>query len=421
MDDMEKTPAPADNIDDTKTRKTVILKPSIVVPPVVTPATATDSVKTVVTKISDPLTGRDTDTGNLEIMADTQTRRTVKLKPIAPPPVNNEPIKIQSGSVSGENTQTRKTVVLKSSTVAAPSDVKVADGANTQTRKTVVLKTASVATPADVKVADGDNTQTRKTVVLKSSTVAAPTDVKLSANEVDDTVKIQRPVRAPLIPPGQTPPATSSLIPPGKKTVVISEDPKVEDTNTAEMKTVKLEPPKLKSAGAPSLSAGPGPRNTGMVPPPLSAGPAPRATGTVTPPPAPVAPAPVVDAAVAAAPVAPAVAAPKADEDDIPALVKPPVTSAPAASDEEVKTDEDGLFEMKKVDSHEVKPAAGITGTVPFTPIDSTVVPAARPSAFYLVVAALTLLCVIGTATLTVVEYLNLCQGQHISLPFLKK
>lgn len=414
MDDMEKTPAPADNIDDTKTRKTVILKPSIAVPPVVTPATATDSVKTVVTKISDPLTGRDTDTGNLEIMADTQTRRTVKLKPIAPPPVNNEPIKIQSGSVSGENTQTRKTVVLKSSTVASPADVKVADGANTQTRKTVVLKTTSVAIPSDVKVADGDNTQTRKTVVLKSSTVAAPGDVKLTANEVDDTVKIQRPVRAPLIPPGQTPPATSSLIPPGKKTVVISEEPKVEDTNTAEMKTVKLEPPKLKSAGAPPLSAGPGPRSTGMVPPPpLSAGPAPRATGTVTPPPAPVTPATV------AAPIASAVAAPKADEDDIPALVKPPTAATPAA--EEAKTDEDGLFEMKKVDDHEVKPASGITGTVPFTPIDSTVAPAARPSAFYLVVAALTLLCVIGTATLTAVEYLNLCKGQHISLPFLKK
>jgi len=419
MDDIEKNPAPVDNMDDTKTRKTVVLKPSIVVPPVVAPATATDSVKTVVTKISDPLTGRDTDTGNLEIMADTQTRRTVKLKPIAPPPVNNEPIKIQSGSVSGENTQTRKTVVLKSSTVASPTDVKVADGANTQTRKTVVLKTASVATPADVKVTDGENTQTRKTVVLKSGSVASPADVKFSANEVDDTVKIQRPVRPPLIPPGQAPSAAASLIPPGKKTVVISEEPKVEDTNTAEMKTVKLEPPKLRPSGAPPpLSAGPAPRATGMVTP------APKAAVAPAAPETPIAPVAAPAAAVAVetpapAPVpapVPAPAAAKPEEDDIPALVKP---AAPAA--EEVKTDEDGLFEMKKVDNHEVKAAAGITGSVPFTPIETTAAPAGRPSMLYLIVAALTLICVIATAALTTVQYLNLYQGQNIVLPFLQK
>ena len=77
-----------DDGDDTKTRKTVRLKPSATTP-------ASIKLPTPGAPIADPLTGRDTDTGNLEILEDTQTRRTVKLKPIAPQRVVNQPIKLQ--------------------------------------------------------------------------------------------------------------------------------------------------------------------------------------------------------------------------------------------------------------------------------------------------------------------------------------
>ena len=48
-------------------------------------------------------------------------------------------------------------------------------------------------------------------------------------------------------------------------------------------------------------------------------------------------------------------------------------------------------------------------------PVDS------RPSLAYLVMAAITLILLIGTATLTTVQYLNLCQDQNIELPGLGK
>ena len=151
MADQEpKVDNPGMNEDDTRTRKTVRLKS-----PTVTPS----SIKLpAAAPIADPLTGRDTDTGNLDVLADTQTRRTVKLKPLAPQKAANTPIKLQGTGVtttttvtpvspSGENTQTRKTVMLKP---AAPVGINL-DGANTSSRKTVVLR-PSVAPVSGVNV-----------------------------------------------------------------------------------------------------------------------------------------------------------------------------------------------------------------------------------------------------------------------------
>ncbi len=61
-------------------------KKSVEVPVAETGAAVRPNGKPV---LSDPMAGRDTDTGNLEILTDTATRRTVKLKPIAPQPVVN--------------------------------------------------------------------------------------------------------------------------------------------------------------------------------------------------------------------------------------------------------------------------------------------------------------------------------------------
>ena len=60
--------------DDTRTRKTVRLRPS----------GAVEAPAAPVPQLADPLSGRNTNTGNLEILNDTQTRRTVKLKPLVP-------------------------------------------------------------------------------------------------------------------------------------------------------------------------------------------------------------------------------------------------------------------------------------------------------------------------------------------------
>ena len=62
MADEDKTPVTPD-IQDTRTRKTVRLRTN-------------SAPQTQDTPLSDPLTKRDTDTGNLEILDDTQTRKT---------------------------------------------------------------------------------------------------------------------------------------------------------------------------------------------------------------------------------------------------------------------------------------------------------------------------------------------------------
>ena len=69
MSEENKLPEEAGTLD-TRTRKTVKLR---------TAAAVAQEMP-----VSDPLTSRDTDTGNLEILDDTQTRKTLKLKPMSP-------------------------------------------------------------------------------------------------------------------------------------------------------------------------------------------------------------------------------------------------------------------------------------------------------------------------------------------------
>ena len=102
--------------EDTRTRKTVRLRP-------IAPAPAP-------TQLADPLSGRNTNTGNLEVLSDTQTRRTVKLKPLAPagaaapapvapaaPVAPPKPVMPAAPAVE-DDTRTRKSVVIRPKTVA---------------------------------------------------------------------------------------------------------------------------------------------------------------------------------------------------------------------------------------------------------------------------------------------------------------
>lgn len=194
--------APVEDSDDTKTRKTVRLRPSV------TPA-GINLTPLPKAPLTDPLSGRDTDTGNLEVMEDTQTRRTVKLKPIA--------------------TQTAGPSIKPAIPIVGRP---AGDGANTQTRKTIVLKPTAVSPasvkvngPADAAPSDSEDTKTRKTVRLRPSAVT-PAGVKIAGEDSEsdldssDTIKIARPARPGMIPPKVPAPAAPAADP-SKATMVL--------------------------------------------------------------------------------------------------------------------------------------------------------------------------------------------------------
>lgn len=374
MADQEpKVDNPGMNEDDTRTRKTVRLKS-----PTVTPS----SIKLpAAAPIADPLTGRDTDTGNLDVLADTQTRRTVKLKPLAPQKAANTPIKLQGTEVtttttvtpvstSGENTQTRKTVMLKP---AAPVGINL-DGANTSSRKTVVLR-PSVAPVSGVKIApaapapaetpmEEDDTRTRKTVTLKPSAVT-PAGLKIEKEDADDaTIRIQRP------PHKAVTPAAPAVPPVQKRTVELDSSALVPENEV--QKTMELDTSDLVDEKATVKLSRPVP--------------------------------PVPPAKQAAAPAAPE---PKQAEPE----GKTEEPEEKVAEPEE-KTEEPAAAAAASADTVEKKKVKPPRVDLP---VDS------RPSLAYLVMAAITLILLIGTATLTTVQYLNLCQDQNIELPGLGK
>jgi hypothetical protein len=173
-------------LDDTRTRKTVKIKPSsntgpvpvinigAAVPP---PAVSTESgrVSTASARISDVLAGRDTDTGNLAKMDDTKTRKTVKLAPLSaagPVPVIklgtvSSPINTESMPIAPDDTRTRQTVVLKSApgAVAAPS----------LPTESALLSDVLTGRDTDTGNLDRmDDTKTRKTIKLTPLTAGGP-------------------------------------------------------------------------------------------------------------------------------------------------------------------------------------------------------------------------------------------------------
>jgi hypothetical protein len=173
-------------LDDTRTRKTIKIKPSsntgpvpvinigAAVPP---PAVSTESgrVSTASARISDVLAGRDTDTGNLAKMDDTKTRKTVKLAPLSaagPVPVIklgtvSSPINTESMPIAPDDTRTRQTVVLKSApgAVAAPS----------HPTESALLSDVLTGRDTDTGNLDRmDDTKTRKTIKLTPLTAGGP-------------------------------------------------------------------------------------------------------------------------------------------------------------------------------------------------------------------------------------------------------
>ena len=313
------------------------------------------------TSLADPMRG-DTDTSNLDVLDDTQTRKTIKIKPLNPttPQVNIGTLPKTPGATPLSGTQTRKTVVLKpQSAVQGATPL-----SGTQTRKAVVLKPQSAAQGATPL----SGTQTRKTVVLspvsKPQTpeippaAPAPAPAVAPANETDDTVTRKATVIAPAD---------------DDKTVKISR-PQLSKPAVDPKRTVKLGALATPAApAAPAAAVPPAPAAKPAVPPAPAAKPA----AAVPPAPAakPVAAIPPASAKEESIEVAPKAAVPP----------PPPVMTAPE-NDKEDSSPKSMLDDLE-------------------TPVKDTA--ENKPSIFYTVIAAISLIMIIATAAFTAAQYLD--------------
>ncbi len=374
MAEQENTNVP-DSGENTQTRKTVKLK----VPTAPVTSKMTVGQPTPASPIADPLSGRDTDTGNLDILSDTQTRKTVKLKPLSAA-AENRPI-----SIPGASPAPAPAPVTAPAPVAAPA-APAPEGASTNTRKVLVLK----PTPAKHTPVNPEVSPSKQTMVLADAEVPQPvvepskqTMVLADAtdDENSDTVKVQK-VDAPV-------------------------KPGVAAVEEADDKTVKVQRPVRPPAPAPAPAA--------PAPAPAPAPAVPVAATAVTPDddkatvklarpamPKPAAPAP--------APAAPAPAEVKAEE----------------AQAEDTKGDAPKSKLSLKKDKEEAKAAppqvaAGMAalGLAESGLADTAKPPrsASSPSVVYTALAAVTLILLIASAALCTIQYLNFHQDMKIDLP----
>ena len=335
-----------ENIQEGDARRTLKLRPSTT-----TPAGS---------QLADPMHG-ETDTSNLDVLDDTQTRKTIKIKPLTPsaPQINIGALPQAPGATPLSGTQTRKTVVLKPQSVPGATPL-----SGTQTRKAVVISPAAAqgATPLS-------GTQTRKTVVLKPAArptfavpeAAAAPAAPAQASEMDDTVTRKATVISPVAPapaPAAKPASDMDDTVTRKATVIAV--PEAEDD-----KTVKITRPKLNK---PAID----PKRTVKLD---------TVAPTVT------APAPAPAPAPAAAPTPAPVAAP-----------------APAV---EEKVEEPVIPEAPVLPASEIPEPPKNLGDMADLAIEPKAEDAQKPSIFYTVVAAITLLMVIAASAFAVAQYLD--------------
>ncbi|MBR1951709.1 MAG: hypothetical protein IKA32_03990 [Lentisphaeria bacterium] len=372
--------------DDTKTRKTVRLRPS-----------GTPLPKVPAEGISDPLSARDTDTSNLEILDDTQTRRTVKIKPLAPPAPGTVKLPLDA-----ENTNTRRTVVLRPQAAGA-------DGENTNTRRTVVLRpqaaSAPAPAPAPATAAPAVDVSDETVAVAKpkpdAPAVPVPVNPAPAAEVSDETVAVAKP--KPAVVPGVDVSAAGE-----------------EDDRTVKVKR-PVAPPRIgpRPMGAPLPKGGIGAR-PGMpglkpaAPAAAPAAPAPAADDESSKEtvklPQPVRPAPAAAPKPAPAPAA----TPK------PA---PAPAAAPKPADAEKKNDsaddEITIAPSEKAKKEKVEaanePAGKDAGKNSRRPVPGKAEPAGNTaSPLYLVLGLITLILMLGVTAFTLTQYLDFEQKIQI-------
>ena len=410
MSEENKLPSAVD-AQDTRTRKTVKLRSA---------APITQDFP-----VSDPLTSRDTDTGNLEILDDTQTRKTLKLKPMVPGASAGPKLNIGS-----EDTNTRKTVILRpaaqvppvNAAPAAPKPPVIPGGAaapapvvappvnpvaapvnpvpapavaapkvevDDQTR---AVPRPAVAVAPKVEVDDQTRAVPRPAVAAAPKVevddqtravprpMAAPGGVKLPASEddanADQTVKMKRPPRltpTPMAPGAQRPPVSGDA----KATVKLAPPPAAAPkppVASAAAPAAAPKPPVAPAAPAPAVAA---PKPPTAAPKPPTAAPKPP-TAAPKPPTA----APAAASAPEKAPEKAPEAAPKADED---------IALAPSKRKQEPAEGENA----------EKSPKAPVSRRINDEEVEN------KPSLFYLIIAVATLLFVAAAGVITTVHYLD--------------
>ena len=372
----EENTLPAGDAQDTRTRKTVKLR-----------AAAAPISQDI--PVSDPLTSRDTDTGNLEILDDTQTRKTLKLKPMSPGNTGAPRL-----NLSGDgDTQTRKTVLLRPSASAASAPVVSAAApgkAASPIPATVRLDASEVAAALEETTVGDDQTR----AVPKPA--AAPSGVKLpgapqlapkpaapaNVENDDQTRSVPKPAAAPS---GVTLPAEES-----------------EDQTVKMKRPPRLTPPPAPGAPAlrPPVAGGNVRATVKLASPPASAGtaavpaaaPAPKPP-TAAPAPKPPTAAPAPTAVLEAVPAEPAPAAKAAETPEPPKGGGEEISLAPSKR------------EQKAAENSEEN-AAGSSAAKAAVKSKVETDSSNAPSLFYLILAVATLLFVACAAVITSVHYL---------------
>ena len=356
------------------------------------PAANTNS-RPVQQVIASPLQSRDTDTGNLSVMSDTQTRRTVKLKPLTPgghrpvqvpaPAPAAAPVSVPppASANKADDDITRKVTMVKP---AAKPGISSLSGAAAPVAPGVPSAPAAptvVMAPEAQAEKKSDDDITRKVTMVKP---AAKPGITLPEDG-----KVASPSKQTMVLPGNNAPAASAVSP-SKQTMVLP----AEDENSA---TVKIARP---------------PSRTGMIPPKPALTPKPGV--------APVSPsAPTVPAVPKAEAAAAPAAAPA--EKKVPSLAKVPAVSKPADAAPAEKAPEAQEEAPKKLGlKKSADKAESSAGGPPI--LDDVVVKAnaggdASPSIFYTVITAVAVILLLASAAISAVNYLNFYEGQNIQLP----
>ncbi len=203
-------------LNDTRTRKTIKLKPTGPTPTVPVINIDSEPVPTESTPISDVIAGRDTETGGLDRLNDTRTRKTVKLAPLSPPGVPKITIGVPPAPSGTPAPISLKPVVappinlspVPAPAAEAPSMTNTDTGSlqtlnDTNTRKTVKLSPAPLTPAPAINIA---------TPAVEPEPAMTNTDTG-SLQMLDDT-KTRKAIKLSPTPVGPTTAETIVLTPP---------------------------------------------------------------------------------------------------------------------------------------------------------------------------------------------------------------
>ena len=329
-------------------------------------------------QLADPMHG-DTDTSNLDVLDDTQTRKTIKIKPLNPtaPQINIGALQQTPAATPLSGTQTRKTVVLKSPAAAGTTPI-----SGTQTRKSVVISPAAAGTTPI------SGTQTRRTVVLKPAVKPTVPDAENAAPATPATPA------TPAVP--EAPASTGDIDDTVTRKAAVIDTPAPEDEKTVKITRPKFAKPapvdpkrtvKLGTVAIPSPVSAPAPAEE----------PAPEQTTETAP-----VPVPAIESTPAEQEETPTAAPiPEETESAIPPV--PPILQHSATQSAVTEVLPPTMAEGVDLPPETIpEPPHGELNIFPDTELTDD-----KPSVLYLVLAILALILLIAGAAFTAAQYLD--------------